>query len=154
MNIGSILTIIRSMNSLLNAFRNVRINSDGEEEDDDGRYAPVFGRRFVPSESDEEQDPDDFGFYDGTNAFHLLLEPDNPRITIPKTSCAIPGAIDVYTQAPFRLKAGESKVIWIGFGLVVPRSHLAVFTSREALLRSTGVFCPELVIGPGKASAL
>lgn len=136
------------MNSLVNAFRTVRLNSGGEEDNsDDGGFV----RRYVPSESDDEHDPDDFGYYDGSNAFHILVDPNAADVLVPKSSDRIPGGLDVFTQtATFRLKAGESKTVWLGFGIVVPRNHTASFVSRAGLYNATGVMCPETVLGPGK----
>lgn len=130
----------------------MHLGSDGEGESEIEHGNPV--PRHVPSESDEENDPDDFGYYDGTNKFFILVRrPQAPgrRSYIPTASKQVPGALDVYTQGPaFRLLPHESKVVYVGCGLVIPRGHVAVFSSRSALIRTTGVECPQVTYGPGE----
>jgi hypothetical protein len=138
------------MTPLSEAMENLHLDSAGEEDrSDDGPQSFVRRGREIPSDSEDENDPDDYGYYDGTNRFYIRLS--GPRVKLPRWSLTIPGAMDVFSQErDFTLEPRQSAVVRVGFGLFVPEKHLAVFTSREGLARSTGVTCFETLFGPGR----
>jgi len=137
---------------ILEAFKSTHHQLDSQGEDSDDDYYDDRPARGLPPDAEDEAscDPDDYGFYDGTNRFYIRVGEPAEMETLPRASATIPGAMDIFCpENEFRLGPGQTRLINLGFGLIVPRGHVAVLSSREMLSNNSGVVCFETILGPG-----